>query len=121
MKKTILLTVLILALLSPAVHAFDLKLENNSNKTLYFRFTWLDCDWEGWPKIAHMWEGEIQAGATLTADLDYVPGPYLIKWSSLFYDEDKFTRVYPFRVKPGENISIIFSLPMKKPVFIPGT
>jgi len=121
MKKIILITILIFALLSPAAYAFDLKLENTSNKTLIFQFTWLNCDWEGYPKITHMWQGEIQPGATLTSGRSYVPGPYVIRWSSMFYSDDKFSRAYPFIAPIDNDIGIVFSTPMEKPVFIPGT
>jgi len=121
MKKIILITILILALLVSAAHAFDLKLENNTDRRLMFRLTWLACDWEGYPRILHRWQGEINAGEVLKAGTDYKPGPYIIKWQSLFFDEDKFTRIYPFRVEPGKNISIVLSLPMEIPVLIPGT
>ena len=127
MKKTILLTVLFLFLLTvlflflliPAARAFDIKIENTMDRIVSFRFTWLDCDWEGCPKIMHMWEGEIQPGATLVSGGDYVAGSYLIRWSSTFFDNDKFTRTYPFIIPINSNIGIVFSSPMEKPKFFP--
>jgi len=119
MKKIILITVLILTLLSPAAHAFNTTLTNTTDKMLMFQLTWLNCDWIGFPKITHMWQGEIQPGATLTSESDLVPGPYIIRWSSASYSEDKFSRTYMIRVPT--DIGILSSTPMKVPVFIPGT
>ena len=131
MKKTIIALMIIVAmcLVVPAANAFDVLFINNTDKALLFELFWLECDWEGYSTTKSVMMGELKAGKTSQANIDFKAGPYVIIWYNLSGADEKFHKEYPFEVKEPKNSSedglevpfiVVTSTPNEEPTMATG-
>lgn len=110
MRRIILLALIIFMILTSVASAFDVKLRNPTDELAVYQLIWLECDWEGFPRVMTMATGEIQPRQEVNTGANWKPGRWAISWST------KIT----YLIKITSAKGVLTASPDKPPVFIPG-
>ena len=96
------LMILIFLIFAGNADAFKVKLINDTDEIVYFKFIWGECDWKNHPKIFPVWTGQISPGDIKNSDLDYYRAG---KWAIEFTGSD--SKMYAMKIPSDKGILIL--------------
>ena len=100
--------VLLILLIPVNADAFDVLFKNTTDKTLIYRFAWVDHDFPGHFGPVEMAVGELKPGEISRIKTDYPAGIYWITWETTQSD-NRQTKTYLHKTKESGGTLICHS------------